>query len=94
MRRDLRSATKTATRGMPSTGPLLADLRDDQHVNERIIAQVTGLSLSWVRKQRSLRQGPPWTKFGKAVRYPVRGLREWLQKASESTANCDDEPRA
>ncbi|MGA2390553.1 MAG: hypothetical protein ABSF97_16420 [Candidatus Sulfotelmatobacter sp.] len=76
---------KRRARIMPMNGastnqsiPVLGDLRNEQHVSERIVAEVTGLSLSWVRKQRFLKQGPLWKKIGKSVRYPVCGLREWL----------------
>lgn len=53
-------------------------LEDDQCIDERLVSQLMAVSLSWVRKQRLLNQGPPYIKLGKAVRYPVRGLRKWL----------------
>jgi hypothetical protein len=77
MKRKMHHAIASVTRNAGHTPPL-ADLRDDQHVSERTIALVTGLSVSWVRKQRLIKQGPTWVKVGKAVRYPVRELREWL----------------
>lgn len=65
----------------PQPGITLNDLADDQFVGERVVAQLLDMSLSWIRKQRLLKQGPPWQKIGaRNVRYPIRGLREWLRR--------------
>src|SRR5690242_5804504 len=85
MRRQITPANISGN--MRQVRPILDDLQDDQHVDERIISQLTGLSLSRVRKQRLLKKGPPWIKVGKAVRYPVRGLRGWLTTLQQHPAS-------
>jgi predicted DNA-binding transcriptional regulator AlpA len=69
------------------SAPSLDQLQDEQNVDERMVALVTGMSLGWIRKQRLLKQGPPWRKLGKSVRYPVRALREWLRAREPVAAN-------
>jgi predicted DNA-binding transcriptional regulator AlpA len=42
------------------------------------VAQVTGMSLAWVRRQRLLDDGPPYRRLGGCVRYDPAELRAWL----------------
>jgi predicted DNA-binding transcriptional regulator AlpA len=37
------------------------------------------LSLSWLAKARQRREGPPYIKLGRSVRYNPSALSEWLQ---------------
>lgn len=65
---------------MPDTDPLLVPTRE--------AARLLGLSSSHLEKLRHFRRpGPPFVRFGRTVRYPVTGLREWaesrLQEATE-----------
>jgi hypothetical protein len=48
-------------------------------LDERKVAALLGLSVLTLQKWRFLRKGPVYQKIGgKAVRYPVEGLRAWL----------------
>jgi predicted DNA-binding transcriptional regulator AlpA len=37
------------------------------------------MSVSWLAKARNRRQGPPYVKLGRAVRYDKHALLEWLK---------------
>ena len=57
-----------------------------QTVTEVGASEITGLSVSWHRQARSKSkrpdaiEGPPYIKYGKAVRYNVEDLHVWMQK--------------
>jgi hypothetical protein len=42
-------------------------------------ARVLKLSLSWLAKARMRKEGPPYIKFGKSIRYSEPALLEWLK---------------
>ena len=50
----------------------------DEFLNEKALAQRLGISISLLRKWRRTRQGPPWVKLGRAVRYSAAELVIWL----------------
>ncbi len=55
---------------MQQPDPLLVPTRE--------AARLLGLSTSHLEKLRHFRRdGPPFVRFGRTVRYPVSGLREW-----------------
>jgi len=39
------------------------------YLNEKQVAEITGLSLSTLRNHRHQRKGIPYAKYGRAVRY-------------------------
>lgn len=47
-------------------------------LTERAVSDLTGLSVSTFRRWRLLKKGPPYKKFGSAVRYPHAELMSWL----------------
>jgi predicted DNA-binding transcriptional regulator AlpA len=47
-------------------------------LNERAVAEITGMSLASVRRWRLLRQGPKYIKIGAAVRYKPEDISTWL----------------
>lgn len=53
------------------------------YLNDREVAQLTGLSLATLRRWRLFRKGPPFRKFGRAVRYARADVIAWMdgQKA-------------
>ena len=42
-----------------------------RYLSERAVAEMTGLTLSKLQKDRHFRQGIPYSKFGKIVRYSL-----------------------
>jgi len=52
-----------------------------QSVKEQIVSNISGLSLSTLRKQRYYGTGIPYMKLGKAVRYDLRDVYAFLQNA-------------
>ena len=55
----------------------------DTYLNEKEAAQELGMSVDWLRKRRRLRQGPPFVRFGRAVRYSRSGLDVWAAAQRE-----------
>ena len=47
-------------------------------LTERAVSDLTGLSVATIRRWRLLKNGPPYRKFGSAVRYPHAKLMSWL----------------
>ena len=50
-----------------------------QLIDERELSRITGLSLSTLRNHRHLGLGVPYLKLGKAVRYSLEDLMEYLE---------------
>jgi predicted DNA-binding transcriptional regulator AlpA len=64
----------------------------DQYVDVRRLAEITGISASTWNKRRLTGDTPPFSKIGKAVRYHVPTVKEWMagherRSTSESTAS-------
>jgi predicted DNA-binding transcriptional regulator AlpA len=57
---------------------LLEVFMQDEFLNEKALAQRLSISISLLRKWRRTRQGPPWVKLGRAVRYSAAELVIWL----------------
>jgi predicted DNA-binding transcriptional regulator AlpA len=47
-------------------------------LNEREVADITGLSVASVRRWRLLKQGPKYIKIGTSVRYTPESIREFV----------------
>lgn len=48
------------------------------------ISLLYGLSCSYLKKLRHVRQGPPYVKLGKLVLYPLAEFSEWFASVAES----------
>jgi hypothetical protein len=61
--------------------PIFSQLDPCVLLTEKQVAALLSLSVWTVRswRQRSIRLGPPSLKIGAAVRYPVGGLRRYLE---------------
>jgi predicted DNA-binding transcriptional regulator AlpA len=65
----------------------------DEYVDVRRLAEITGISASTWNKRRLTGNTPPFSKIGKAVRYHVPTVKEWMvsherRSTSESTATA------
>lgn len=49
------------------------------YIDEKQVAEITGLSLSTLRRDRHMRQGMPYYKIGRAVRYSVEDIVEYME---------------
>jgi predicted DNA-binding transcriptional regulator AlpA len=47
-------------------------------LNERDVANLTGLSLATIRRRRLLRQPPKWHKLSASVRYRREDIEQWI----------------
>jgi predicted DNA-binding transcriptional regulator AlpA len=68
------------TEGMNTLHLETHDTMLDQLLDEAAIASKLKISRSLVRKWRRNKEGPPFFKLGKSVRYAAEDLAEWLQK--------------
>ena len=59
----------------------MTDNKQPKHYDENAAAVFLGLSVRTLRDWRLRRVGPPYCKFGKAVRYPVRELERFAEAA-------------
>lgn len=59
---------------------------DAQYATEGELSAALGRSLSALRTWAARRQGPPRTRLGKQIFYPIGGLRRWLE---ENTTDFD-----
>jgi len=50
----------------------------NEYVSTRGLAEITGISESTWNKRRVTGDTPPFTKIGKAVRYHVPSVKEWM----------------
>jgi len=49
-----------------------------QYLNEKQVAQITGFSLSKLRNDRFMRQGLPYRKIGRVVRYDLDEIHAFM----------------
>ncbi|MBI9112839.1 AlpA family transcriptional regulator [Maridesulfovibrio ferrireducens] len=49
-----------------------------QLLNEKKVSEMTGYSLSKIRKDRHFRRGMPYVKLGKSVRYLVEDVEKFV----------------
>ncbi len=47
-------------------------------LTDREVAEITQMSVPWVRRQRLLNAGPPYRRLGGCIRYDPAELRVWL----------------
>jgi len=61
-------------------------MNDIPHViDERQAAQVLGLKVATLRAWRLKKRGPKFVRFGRAVRYPVRELEDYIAARTVQT---------
>lgn len=53
-------------------------LMTENLLHERDAARILGLSVHWLRRERWKGGGPPYIKFGRAVRYERDTLLQWI----------------
>jgi predicted DNA-binding transcriptional regulator AlpA len=49
-------------------------------VNEHAAAEILGVAVQSLRNWRCMREGPSYVKLGKAVRYLLADIEDYLQK--------------
>ena len=59
---------------------MVQDSRVSEVVKERQAAQLLGRAVQTLRNDRHLRQGPPYIKLGRSIRYRVCDLMDYLDK--------------
>ena len=57
---------------------------EQQLLNEQAVAVFLGVSRAWLRERRmsgirrGLTPGPPYVRLGRAIRYDLRDLEQWI----------------
>jgi predicted DNA-binding transcriptional regulator AlpA len=72
-RREVSSGNALPKRQTPAPEDLPA-----RFLNEHEVARLCSMSVASVRRWRLFRKGPPFVKFGAAVRYRRQDLEKWL----------------
>jgi len=49
-------------------------------ITEEAYAAFAGKTIPSLRNDRHLGRGPPFTKLGKTIKYPIAGIREYVEK--------------
>ncbi len=65
-----------------------------RYLNEKQVAEMTGISLPTLRQDRSNRQRLPFVKFGKSVRYSEDDVRAFMEGHKIETAHLTDAEKA
>ena len=55
-------------------------LNEDRLINETQAAEILGRAVQTLRNDRHLRQGAPYIKIGRSIRYQIRDLFEYMKK--------------
>ena len=63
-----------------------------RHLTEKEAAAIYGLSVYWFQRKRWAGHGPPYRKFGRAVRYPLDELVHYFEKHPTRTSTSEDAP--
>lgn len=50
-----------------------------EYLNEKQVADITGISLSKLRNDRFFRRGMPYHKVGKSVRYSYNDIKQFME---------------
>jgi hypothetical protein len=78
--KDRRKAVQTAAEAPPGTG-VTPDLKTQLGlVAEAEYARMRGVDVFALRNERCKNLGPPYIKDGRAVFYPIEGLRKYMAK--------------
>jgi predicted DNA-binding transcriptional regulator AlpA len=75
-------ATKTTPRAATTKGavsPTDGALGESDSLNPKETARYLNVSTSWLAKRRQDGDGPPFVKFGRAVRYLRSSLQQWVK---------------
>src|ERR1022692_5049716 len=60
----------------------------NRFLDERAVAELLGVSVALLRKWRLFRNGPPYHKVGRLVRYSSKEVLEWLHFAADGITLC------
>jgi predicted DNA-binding transcriptional regulator AlpA len=52
---------------------------EKRYINEKQVAEITGLALPTLRNDRSLKRRLPYVKIGKSVRYSLQDVYDFME---------------
>lgn len=61
-----------------------------EYLNPKRAATFTGFTLKALERMRQRREGPPYSKVGRSIRYSVSDLRAWIEKNAVRVGERDD----
>jgi hypothetical protein len=62
-------------------------------ISEEAYAHRRGVSVRTCQRDRQLRKGPPYVRFGRRIYYRVDAVREWLVKNERAEDQIPEAPR-
>ena len=54
-------------------------MKTNSYIDEKQVAEITGLSVHTLRRDRHMRQGMPYYKIGRVVRYSIQDIVEYME---------------
>ena len=69
---------------MRSQKPVALDDRIGDLMREQETAELLGLNPGTLRNMRSRREGPPYIRVGRSIRYSRSAMRKWLDEQTVS----------
>ncbi|PSC02534.1 excisionase [Alsobacter soli] len=64
-----------------------AERTADRLLNENEVAQLLGVSRSWLAKSRLIGSGPRFIKLGRSVRYHASAISDYLRSRSRTSTS-------
>lgn len=60
-------------------------MKETKYVNEKVVSIITGRALSSLRNDRHRRQGIPYCRIGRSVRYDLSDVHDFMHKRKIKT---------
>ena len=73
--------------------PQKAAASPEVYLTPKEASETWRMSVSWLAKARMNGNGPPFVKFGRAVRYEESALRRWVKTRERHSTSEDDAKR-
>ena len=80
----------TALSGRDVGTPQKAAASPKVYLTPKEASEICRMSVSWLAKARMNGDGPPFVKFGRAVRYEESALHRWVKTRERHSTSEDD----
>jgi predicted DNA-binding transcriptional regulator AlpA len=55
-----------------------------EYLSPREVEALTGISYKTLERYRANGTGPPWFRVGGVIRYPLQGVRDWIERGGDA----------
>jgi hypothetical protein len=80
----------TSLSGRGVGAPQKAAASPEVYLTPKEASEIWRMSVSWLAKARMNGNGPPFVKFGRAVRYEESALHRWVKTRERHSTSEDD----